>query len=258
MELAARALLDQTRPLLLRVIQQSRLLDPPPANSWLGRVDDRTRPFESSQHVRVFALVAADNLQQVERTLRRGLPPFALYSLIRSAVEASSLGLWILDARDEQLAASRMLRIYRQHIASDRSLHSTFSSSSSPVHDRLHQEAQRLHGELPGIRGSDFERAVKSTDVIRVVDSIHSLDGDPMHQPVSGLGVWRATSSITHANSISIAGLLERHPDGILGDAATRTSSLSVVASFYATACSRASTLITLFRLRSQLRRAGR
>jgi hypothetical protein len=118
LERAAQTMLESARPLLLRVVQQSQRLPNPVQESWLGRVDGLTRPFEASQMARTFALVAADNLRQVDHALRSSLPPFALYSMIRSAIESSSLGLWILNAKNEQMAASRTLRIYRQNIAS--------------------------------------------------------------------------------------------------------------------------------------------
>lgn len=72
---------------LIRVVQKSSRLEPPPSDSWLGRVDAKTEPFETSQQARVFAQVAVDNLREVDSILRKKLPMFALYSLIRSAME---------------------------------------------------------------------------------------------------------------------------------------------------------------------------
>ncbi len=260
LEQAAESLLDSVRPVLLRIVQQSKRLEDPVPDSWLGRVDSRTRPFETSQLARTFALVAADNLQQVELTLRKSLPPFALYSMIRSAIEASSLGLWILDARDEQEAASRTLRIYRQNIASDRTMWSTLVAGPSASHDDLHAEAESRHTALRGSSQGAFEKAVLSSAVIRVVDLKHRVEDEdrPPLSPVSGLEAWRMCSSIVHANPVSMLHLLERHPDGNIGDSATRTSRLSFVASFYVTACNRAESLITAFRSRSRSRRTSR
>lgn len=255
LEDAAKDLLDTLRPRLLRVIQQSQRLEVPPTNSWLGRVDARTQPFEASQMVRAFAHVSADNLRQTERILRRELPPFALYSLIRSTIEAASFGQWVLRARDEQLAASRTLRIYRQNIASDRMMWIEVVGRSSGTHDELHETAARLHRALNGIDAASFQLSVRSSAVVGSVDR-EARKSTAHEQPAfSGLEVWRICSSIVHANPVSMLNLLERHPDGDIGAMATRTSRLSFVASFFATACWRAEGLIELFRTRSRARR---
>ena len=255
LEQAAQTMLERTRPALLRIIQQSQRLADPVEHSWLGRVDGLTVPFEASQMARMFALVAADNLRQVDRMLRTSLPPFAPYSMIRSAIEASSLGLWILDAKGEQMAASRTLRIYRQNIASDRTMWKTVVKSNSEPHDDLHKTAEATHRALRGMDQSHFERAVRSSAIIEAVDEKHS--GAEL-QPLSGLEVWRICSSIVHANPVSMMHLLERHPDGKIGESATRTSRLSFVASFYVIACNRSERLIETFHSRSRPRRTSR
>ena len=253
LEAAAKTMLENRRPSLLRIVQQARRLDSPVADSWLGRVDRRTDPFEPSQVARTFAMVAADNLRQVDRILRTSLPTFALYSLIRSAIEASSFGLWILDASDEQLAASRTLRIYRQNIASDRTMWGSLVAGSEPPHDRLHDSAEQRHRKLRGIDHVQFEKAVRSSAVIDIIDRSRLNRAD---QPaISALVAWRVCSSIVHANPVSMMHLLERHPDGNIGESATRTSRLSFVASFYVVACDRTEDLIDTFRVRSRPRR---
>jgi hypothetical protein len=260
LENAAQSMLDDVRPVLLRVVQKSRMLAEPVQDSWLGRVDGRTRPFEASQMARTFSLVAADNLHQVEKVLRKSLPPFALYSMIRSAVEAASLGLWILDAKEEQLAASRAMRIYRQNIASDRTMWNMLVTGPSVSHDHLHREVNKRHAALSGISHDAFDKAVLSSAIIGVVDANHREESEarPVPSPLSGLEAWRMCSSIVHANPVSMLHLLERHPDGNIGESATRTSRLSFVASFYVTACNRADSLITTFDARTRPRRTGR
>lgn len=255
LERAATSYLDTLRPTVLKVIQQSARLPPPDTSSWLGRVDAMTTPFETSQIARTFALVAADNIRQTERVLRRDLPPFALYSMIRSAIEASSLGLWVLDAKSDQLSASRTLRIYRQNIASDRTMWNEFVGRPSDDHNTLAREAHRAHDRLRGISSTDYEKAVRSSSVIGVVDQVHPV-AESQRTSISGLEAWRICSSIVHANSVSMTHILERHPDEEVGQPATRTSRLSFVASFLATACVRAEELIDLYRERARPRRA--
>ena len=244
--------LERCKPALIRLRQKSAQLPPPPTNSWLGRVDARTTPFESSQQARVFATVAADNLVEVNNSLKRRLPLFATYSMIRSAVEAASLALWILDAKSEDLAASRTLRIYRQNIESDRTLWSTVVGKAG-YHDGLAARAEQCHRALRGIDHSSFEMAVLSTSVIERVDNGHPCENAGL-DVFRGLEVWRLCSAVTHANQVSLVNILEAQPDPA-GAGSIRTSRISIVAACYSTALHRANLLVDAFARRSALRR---
>lgn len=182
---------------------------------------------------------------------------FALYSLIRSAVESSSLALWILDAKSEDLAASRTLRIYRQNIESDRTLWKTVVGRNSGDHPTLASTAEANHRSLRGIDHSGFETAVKSTSVIEMTDRTHPSEASGL-DVLTGLEVWRICSAVTHANHLSLLNIMERHPEGPLGESVTRTSRISFVASLYSTALHRTNLLIGAFQLRSTPRRNGR
>lgn len=242
--------IERSRVMLFHTVKRSRDLPPPPTESWLGKLDALTTPFETSQQVRVFAQVAAENLQEVNNTLKKRLPLYSLYSMIRAAMESASLGLWILDAKNEQIAASRTLRIYRQNIESDRTLWKTVVGRNSGKHSQLSGFAEACHLNLKGIHSTDFEKAVKSTDVVAAVDRTHPSQSSDF-DVFTGLEVWRLCSAVTHANQVSLINIMERHPEGALGESVTRTSRLSFVASFYSTALFRTKTLLDSFDQRS-------
>ncbi|MGO4488267.1 hypothetical protein [Microbacterium sp. 2RAF4] len=242
--------IEHSRVLLFHTMKRSRALPPPTPASWLGKLDTRTEPFETSQQVRVFAQVAAENLQEVNNALKKRLPLYSLYSMIRAAMESASLGLWILDSKNDQIAASRTLRIYRQNIESDRTLWKTVVGRNSGQHDKLSEKAEEAHRKLKGINPADFEKAVKSTDVIAAVDRLHPAQTTEF-DVFTGLEVWRICSAVTHANQVSLINIMERHPEGALGESVTRTSRLSFVASFYSTALFRAKALLDSFEERS-------
>jgi len=244
--------LERCKPALIRLRQKSAQLPPPLPNSWLGRVDARTKPFESSQQARVFATVAADNLVEVNNSLKRRLPLFATYSMIRSAIESASLALWILEAKSEELAASRTLRIYRQNIESDRTLWSTVVGKEG-YHDGLSAAAEQCHQALRGINHASFEKAVLSTSVIERVDAGNPCENAGL-DVFRGLEVWRLCSAVTHANQVSLVNILETHPDDG-GAGSTRTSRISIVAACYSTALHRANLVVNAFARRSALRR---
>lgn len=239
------------------MVQKSKNLLEPPPNSWLGRVDNKTMPFPTSESVRLLATVAADNLREVDQTLKDRLPLYSLYSLIRSAVESSSIALWQLEAKSEDLAASRTLRIQRQNIAADRTLWNTVVRTRNGYHDELHNKAEAKHNALKGINNSDFNKAVQSTSLIRNVDEIYPSESSIM-DIFSGVEVWRLCSGVVHANQFSVSKILERRPDLDPNLPAYRSSRLSFVASFYSTALHRTNLVIDSFERRSLPRRTGR
>jgi hypothetical protein len=82
-----------------------------------------TTPFNTSQMVQMYLVVAIDNLWMLHRYVRNveEIPMVAAYSLIRSAVEASSYGIWILNGAGNDVRAQRSLRVslsdFQQHAA---------------------------------------------------------------------------------------------------------------------------------------------
>jgi len=245
------------KPQLIRVVQKSDRLPVPPENSWLGRVDAKTNPFPTSEQVRLLASVAAENLREVDRTLAKHLPLYSLYSLIRAAVESSSIALWLLEAKSEDLAASRTLRVHRQNVQSDRTLWQTVIRTTGQRHQLIYNLAEKNHQELKGVDHASFQKAVLSTAVIQNVDRNHPYRSSNF-DIFSGLEVWRLCSAVAHANQFSIQNILERHPNGALGESTQRTSRLSFVAGFYSTALHRTNTVLDVFEKRSRPRRTNR
>jgi hypothetical protein len=247
--------LNVTKATMLRVMRKCDDLPVPPPESWLGRVDAKSGIFKTSEQVRLFAQVATDNMREVNTSLKTHVPTFALYSLIRAATEASSIGLWLLDAKSEDLAASRTLRVVRQNNESDRTLWKTIVGRHSKSHDERAAEAQSMHDALKGIHRSNFEVAVKSTAVIAAVDARHPCENKDL-DVFPGLQVWRLCSAVSHANQVSLMNILERHPDAALGQAAMRTSRLSYIVAMHSSALHRSNLLIDTYLQRSRPRRS--
>jgi len=182
----------------------------------------KTQPFETSQQAWVFVQATLDNLREVKTVLDQRLPGFALYSMIRRSIEAASLALWTLDPPAEDLATRCALRIVHQNIDYGRVLQTTMNQGLAGPHGFVAGEAADWHRRLKGISYACFERAIKTTDAISVVDTVH-----PAHQSeltlFDRLEVWRLRSAVTHAYRTALVQLWERHPDGGLGESATRT-----------------------------------
>lgn len=218
----------------LRISKEFASLKEPEEGSRLARLDAMTTPFGTTELAIANLSVAIDNLHTFFRYLRktRELPMLAHYGLFRSAVEATSYGLWVLDGK-QQAAASRTLRMARQDQANASRL---FSSLGAVVWDT--SEMQKLvrerHEALRGIEQADLCKAVQATNTITAVDKkIEHRAG------FTGLQVWRGTSGLTHGSSAAMIFLLERSPDG------TRTSRMWLSVAFLEAAIENTEALLT-------------
>ncbi|QAV69230.1 hypothetical protein ESZ53_01490 [Salinibacterium sp. UTAS2018] len=201
-------------------------LPTPPGNSVLGRIDALTTPFNTSEMVQMYLAVAIDNLWTLHRYVRKvkEIPMVAAYSLIRSAVESTSYGIWILNGYGNDVRAQRSLRVtlndFQQHAA----LQNAFGSYEFDVPD-LEQMIRDANTKLRGLQTEAIDDQLQSTGIINAVDG---FVGE--RRFFSGIQVWRATSGLSHASQLALSVLLERAPDG------TRTSRMTFVAGFALTA----------------------
>ena len=85
----------------------------PEKGSRIAAVDALTPYQPISNQLSIFHMVAIDNLRAAVKYFEKAndIPMTALYSMIRSAVEASSYGLWLLSAGKADKQAFLSLRI---------------------------------------------------------------------------------------------------------------------------------------------------
>ena len=85
----------------------------PEKGSRIAAVDALTPYQPISNQLSIFHMVAIDNLRAAVKYIEKAndIPMTALYSMIRSAVEASSYGLWLLSAGKADKQAFLSLRI---------------------------------------------------------------------------------------------------------------------------------------------------
>ena len=197
-------------------------LNAPHPNSVLGKIDELTAPFNASESVRMYLAVAADDLWTLLRYVSktREVPMVAAYSLIRSAVEATSYGIWVLKGNGNDIKAQRSLRIslgdFRQHSR----LQKLFDTEEFDVTE-IEKQILSLNARLKGVSPEAIEDEVQATSIVTAADG---QVRDRFY--FSGLQVWRSTSGLSHASLPAISVLLERRPDGM------RTSRMTFVAGF--------------------------
>jgi len=231
---AAKAKILPLAARFLRAMKKVEALRPPEAGSPLSRLDDQTRPFNTSELVVSNLNVGIDNLRTFFRYLNKTneLPMLAHYGLIRSAVEATSYGLWVLAGK-QQAAASRTLRMAR---VDQENAHQLFQVLGLSVWDTdgMERLVHERHDALSGIEASDLEKAVQATNTIAAVEHYFGSRAG-----FTGLHVWRATSGLTHGSPAAMVALLERAPDG------TRTSRIGWSVAFLETAVENLEMLLT-------------
>ncbi|WP_314324287.1 hypothetical protein [Paenarthrobacter ilicis] len=225
-------------------------LEPQPG-SHVAAVDLLTPYQPMSAQLRSFNMVAVDNLRAttlyIEKT--NDVPMMALYSMIRSAVEATSYGLWIVNAGTNQKQAFLSLRLAYENNADLASLGKTFApgdESGSRVSARLLE----LQQNLPRYRGHDLSNRVTTTDVVTNADRVVGP-----RQAFSGLQVWKSCSGLAHGNSAVMPMLLERKFTGESDDRGAMfrlTSRLTFIGGFLITAVENLEALRTQYATKSR------
>lgn len=194
----------------------------PPETSVLGRIDAMTTPFKTSEMIHMYLAVAIDNLWTLHRYVRKTneIPMVAAYSLIRSAVEATSYGIWILEGRGKEVKAQRTLRISLNDFQQHARLQNEFGSYEYDTLD-LEEMIREANERLIGLKAEAIDGQLQTTSIILAVDTHVAT-----RHFFSGAQIWRATSGLSHASQPAISVLLERAPDG------TRTSRMTFIAGF--------------------------
>ncbi|WP_028279806.1 hypothetical protein [Arthrobacter sp. H5] len=183
-------LLTEVAKRLGGVKKQVESLSTPPENSVLGRIDILTTPFNTSEMVQMYLAVAIDNLWTLHRYVRKvkEIPMVAAYSLIRSAVESTSYGIWILNGHGNDVRAQRSLRVTLNDFQQHATLQKVFGSYEFDVPD-LEQMIRDANTRLRGLQAEAIDDRLQSTAIVNAVDGFVVK-----RRFFSGLQVWRATS----------------------------------------------------------------
>ncbi|MDI3195410.1 hypothetical protein QK290_13395 [Pseudarthrobacter sp. AL07] len=233
-EQAGSALIQEAIQRVDAILAEPDWPEPHPQSS-VAAVDKLT-PFQPlSHHIANFNLVAVDNLRAtgmyIEKT--KDVPMTALYSMIRSAVESTSYGLWLLNSGNDDKQAFRCLRLSYENNEDVASLGKAFdprSESGTKTRKRL----LALQQNLKRHKTHNLDQRVTTTDVVTNADNVV-----PSRRGLTGLQVWKACSGMAHANGQLLPVILERKFVGKADDQAASfwlTSRLTFLGAFLITA----------------------
>lgn len=252
---------EEEQRLGLQMLQEAQSRAKPLIESWVSYSSpdkdsplcsvDRLTTFDPlSYQLRTFLNVALDSIRTTLRYVEvaNEVPMVSHYSLIRTSVEASSYGIWLLSAGRKEKQAWLSLRLSYENNEELSGLEKVFLRASMPAPDRepIKQRIIELQQNLKAYRTHDITQRPTTTDVISNADKSFGKRKYEM----TGLQVWKACSGPAHGNGAVITALLEREPVGSeseFGQTFLMTSRLTVTGMFLLVAIENAERLLELF-----------
>lgn len=228
-EQAGMLLIQEASKRIKVILDQPDWADPE-SGSPIAAVDKLTPYQPMSNHLHNFNTVAVDNLRATVKYIEatNDIPMMALYSMIRSAIESTSYGLWMLSATRADKRAFYCLRLSYENNEDLSSLGRVFNpqdKGGANTRERLLE----LQQSLRRYKDRDLAGRVTTTDVVvnadKVVGKRHAF---------TGIQVWKSCSGLAHGNSALLPILLERKftAQGDKGVIFMLTSRLSFVGGF--------------------------
>jgi hypothetical protein len=172
--------------------------------------DDAATPYSPLTHLVGYMIgVAEDHLETVKTFVtvtEGGVPLMALYTLIRSAVESSSYGLWLLAPQDRNERVLRTLRMTWSNRKDVESLAIRRGTSDSDQLEHVRLRLTQIKDEIPELRNTPLNKIPTMTDIIDEADMHPRL----IEGAYPGIVVWKACSGIAHGNQAAGINMLER------------------------------------------------
>lgn len=248
---ALSARLDEIEPLIARWNQVAAIR--PKSGSEIA-LDDRYSAWRQLSHAVAASLnMSVDNLRAVESLTRSDgsmtVPQLAHYSLIRSALESGSLGLWIVGPNDPRVRLDRLIRAARAELDDELT-----TTRVAIEHLAADQDGPVSRALLDRARKQELAKRSKHVSQIRDVASRLGLQ-DPTSRKWSvgfaeitreamehtglkgyyGEVIWRMISGLTHPSSMrqvarSNLQELAENPDGTINTLVTSDLELTRIA----------------------------
>lgn len=180
-------------------------------------IADRMSPTEPASYLaRSFFTVAMDTLDTTLRHIEvtGSVPLVGLFPMIRSSVEASAHGLWLLGKGTARTLAWNSLRIAYANNEQLTDLGRLLAGPEAEKHgqNRLRQKLLDQQQNIKSYKNNDITRFPHTRAIISESDKGVARSGF-----FSGVQVWKACSGIAHANHAVTRALAERLPDAQAG-----------------------------------------
>jgi len=163
-----------------------------------------TAVFRStSDEINYLLSSAFDHLNVVRDFVERlNIPSFASYTLIRSAIESSAYGLWLLEPKSTDKRVMRLLDLqWDRRVLVD--THTKAVGTHTPENTAwMKAMLTYIKDQRPGLVADRVKRPPTTTHIFLETDELVVTEG------MNGLGVWRSCSGVTHGNQQFASGLM--------------------------------------------------
>ena len=205
-----------------------------------------SNPYALSNHLDQLLAVATDHLGATRLFLEGvgGVPAFALYSVLRSAIEASCAGLWLLLHSKQKTRTERLLSFTWANRQDAEGFARRFGKGAPTKLESVRASLNEVKGRQKSLQQFDFEakRLTSTTDMMIEVQK--KLKTEPT---LTALVAWSLCSGVAHANSYTIIATHERRQideGDELGARYELTSSMSTLAMVFESALFYTETLV--------------
>lgn len=195
--------------------------------------DDKATPYEStSQWISTFVGVAFDNLRTVKLVIQdaQTMPMSAHFGLVRNALEAAGVGLWLIGSGARDTRVLRTLQLSFENRRDEHNLNEAIQGTAAklPPDDPTAVRLRELCDARPGIRGF----SLNPPSISERLKAAQEPAGD---YPFSLLATWKLTSGIAHGRRSAMYHLLDREVVATSENGASiwMTSSFGSVAGTY-------------------------
>jgi len=210
---------------------------------------DLLLPYQPlSYQVANFISVACDNIRAVHNYIDKTneIPMTALYSMIRSAIEATSYGIWILNAGKRDKQAFLSLRITYENNQDLEGLAKVLHPEEWKKRVAVEKRLIEIQRGLRTYSHRDITKRANTTDVIIEADRVLAS----RRTSFNGLQTWKTCSGIAHANSAVLETVLERRDTGKsddIGRTVILTSRITFIAGFLLSAIENLEVLLEMY-----------
>lgn len=204
-EQAGMLLIEEASKRIQAILDLPDWADPEPGSP-LAAVDKLTPIQPMSYHLKNSNMVAVDNLRATVKYIEKAndVPMMALYSMIRSAVESTSYGLWLLSATRADRRAFYCLRLSYENNEAKASLARAFNPQDKGG-AKTRKKLLELQQDLRRYKHRDLSGRVTTTDVVVNADKVVGK-----RRAFTGIQVWKSCSGLAHGNGALLPVLLER------------------------------------------------
>lgn len=195
-----------------RFVALPKSLEPPKTGSMLFQEEELTSPMPADHIVMGHRARAYENIERIFETIfnsEQGVPvayPFSLYSMIRPAVEAAAVAMWVIKSHKKADRVFRSLRVaYGEagetlrfaELWMGKKATAKVRQSTEAARERLRKQQQRVGA----IRQLELTGIPKYTDILTAVSPKKPARLGEGYEATSPLIVWKIASGVLHGNS---------------------------------------------------------